>query len=865
MKLATIFEAAAYKQLVTVDLPNRGSHQHELNGVGALQTFFGTDQKTQGTIKWAYFMNGSEPEIEEGEFTFYDARAKSAALTGRSEWRFYYKGDFLSRAKVGDLFVLVRSKGQLFGLIFRKGSTSSRAAQTLFRIDKRALKFDSVASDTLKTVELPPAEESPVSRWVRSLSPRESDPRHVDEFVHRLPFKPRARMLILLGDQLIRDSGIAVFELVKNAYDADAQHAWVTLSNVKDRHSGQVIVEDDGSGMNWDQVVNVWLEPGTDYRQQQKSSGYRTPKFNRLPLGEKGVGRFAAHKLGRRISLITRQQDSPEVVVDIDWEVFATARYLEDAKVSVKQRQPSHFTGNATGTRIEITNLNEELSRGVIRQIFRSVNSICSPFRGPSDFVAKLDVVPNDHALSGLLDISRVLEIAPYRATCMIEGSALTYDYEFAPPASMDRISGRLAPARSVPAPATDLFSHALDHAIGPILIEFRIYDLDSQTLAYSVSDKKGFKDFLRFNGGVRVYRDGVRVYDYGEPGNDWLDLGGSRVNDPTAKVSNNQIIGAVHLDGKGSSGLVEKTNREGFVEDETFRVFRDAIRFALTQIAFERNADKARLRQLYSSKKHRQPVISELADLREAVARVPAVAEELMPLVDGVEAKYVEMRDTLMTAAGAGLTLSIVIHEVEKAIAGLTVAIERKAPIEELGDLAIHLNELIDGLTYLTRKSGRHAETFSDLVVQTIRNTRYRTEAHKIHVTNGIEAGDPDISVRCTKRLIIATLMNLIDNSIYWLSTKDAKNKRIYLGSSAQLLGGPTLFVADNGPGFQDPPDILTQPFMTRRPDGMGLGLHVAASIMESHDGKLVFPSFDELGLSEEYSGAIVGLQFKE
>ena len=88
-----------------------------------------------------------------------------------------------------------------------------------------------------------------------------------------LPFKPRARMLLLLGDQLIRNAGIAVFELVKNAYDADANHVKVDLLSVDDQDNGRIVVSDDGVGMNWEIVTQVWLEPGTDYRESQKKAG----------------------------------------------------------------------------------------------------------------------------------------------------------------------------------------------------------------------------------------------------------------------------------------------------------------------------------------------------------------------------------------------------------------------------------------------------------------------------------------------------------------------------------------------------------------------------------------------------------------
>lgn len=138
-------------------------------------------------------------------------------------------------------------------------------------------------------------------------------------------------MVLLLGDQLIRDAGIAVFELVKNAYDADATKCTVTLHDIAaDSPNARIVVEDDGHGMDGDTVRNVWLEPGTEHRKQQRDEGERTPRFGRMPLGEKGLGRFAVHKLGRKVTLVTRAADADEVVVRIDWRDFEAARYLQD-------------------------------------------------------------------------------------------------------------------------------------------------------------------------------------------------------------------------------------------------------------------------------------------------------------------------------------------------------------------------------------------------------------------------------------------------------------------------------------------------------------------------------------------------------
>ena len=112
--------------------------------------------------------------------------------------------------------------------------------------------------------------------------------------VEPLPFKPRARIILQLGDQLIRNERIALFELVKNSYDADASEVKIILSHIESMDKGEIIVHDDGSGMSLNTVVNVWMEPGTDYRANQFQERTRTPKFGRLPIGEKGIGLEAA-------------------------------------------------------------------------------------------------------------------------------------------------------------------------------------------------------------------------------------------------------------------------------------------------------------------------------------------------------------------------------------------------------------------------------------------------------------------------------------------------------------------------------------------------------------------------------------------
>ena len=359
-------------------------------------------------------------------------------------------------------------------------------------------------------------------------------------------FQPRGRLLLLLGDQLIRDAGIAVFELVKNAYDADAAHADILLEGVNDPSTGRIVVQDDGSGMSVDTVTQVWLEPGTDNRAQQRRAGQRTPKYNRLPLGEKGVGRFAAHKLGSNVTMTTRAEGQSEVVVRIDWDELAKTRYLSDAKVDVEVRPPEVFR-EGHGTRLEVSRLRGDWTRGMVRNLHRAVTAIRSPFHGPDDFQPRIRMEPDLGWFEGLLDVQAVLEMAPFRAEGMLRAGELTYTYEFLPPPGLDRVeSRRLERSMIVALDDPELSTSKLWKEIGDVSLDFRVFDRDPQVLALTTSDRAGLRDFLNTNGGVRVYRDGVRVYNYGEPENDWLDLGGQRVNVPSRRIGNNQVIGAV-------------------------------------------------------------------------------------------------------------------------------------------------------------------------------------------------------------------------------------------------------------------------------------------------------------------------------
>ena len=131
-------------------------------------------------------------------------------------------------------------------------------------------------------------------------------------------FRPRARLVSLLGEQLIRDSAVGLIELVKNSHDADATHVDIKMEMLENADKTEITVQDNGHGMTPQQVQENWLSPATGNKEVSKNLKQRT-SLGRQLTGDKGVGRFAVQRLGKRVKLITRSKGYKEVELTIDW------------------------------------------------------------------------------------------------------------------------------------------------------------------------------------------------------------------------------------------------------------------------------------------------------------------------------------------------------------------------------------------------------------------------------------------------------------------------------------------------------------------------------------------------------------------
>ena len=698
---------------------------------------------------------------------------------------------------------------------------------------------------------------------------------------YEAPFRPRARMLRLLGDELIGSPRLAVFELVKNAYDADANEVTVRLA-VSPKHEPTITVSDDGEGMSLDTIKSVWLVPGHDHRRRQRREGRRSPRHNRLPLGEKGVGRFAVHKLGDRITLITRAEDSAECVVDIDWNELTGRRFLDEAPVKVSTRSPEVFAGGRTGTKIEIRQLRPpEWTRGEVRRLCNQITSICSPFEEPGSFRAALLVPGHENWIEDLPDFAEILNRAIWRFWFSLRDGRFDCKYTFRRVAGFN-LKGRevsksgdvlkLPRAGRRSMAGQSVASSEMTRGIGPITGEFFVFDRGREVLR-QIGDTRLTTQYLDEHGGVRVYRDGIRIYNYGERGDDWLGLDLRRVNIPTRRISRNIILGAVHLSLESSLDLIEKTNREGFVENETFLRLSDIVLGLVEALEEERQIDKERLRKLAG--KSADSVFSGIdkpvQDLRNALDD-RGIREQFEPYVAKIERDYVGMQETLLRAGMSGLNLAVVFHEVERGVEVLHDVIVHGRDIEGAAEQARQLMHVLGGFSTVLRRDPKRRHRIRKLLDAAQQFSVLRLRHHRVRVTCPPLNSSDDFESPFSFGLVLGALNNLLDNALYWLTVRwpdrppdiESSERRLFLGASRDLAEGPAIVVADNGPSFQDTPENVTRPFFTRKPGGMGLGLYYANLAMELNGGRLAFPTRQEVDVPEWCDGALVAMVFK-
>lgn len=702
------------------------------------------------------------------------------------------------------------------------------------------------------------------------------------------PIRARSHLLRLIGDELIGDDSLAVFELVKNAYDADATEVRVVL-DVARTNDAKIVVEDNGHGMTTADISGKWLVIATDAKRKRHLE--RTPKFHRLPLGEKGVGRFAAFKLGNVVTLTTRAYRSPEMKVEVNWpELISMGDYIEDLNVSVATRsEPKDFPGRATGTRVRISRLNkEEWSKGDIRRLFRLVTSLASPFESPDSFTVKFEVPGREQDIADMLKPNEFLEQAIWQFTFSVDKALMNWTYEFKPPhwkgLKSSKTSGMDTPVQlaeyrtgrnATEAPGPLLLTTAMMKGIGKVEGHIFAYYRRSEVLKVS-GNQTQLKEWLDDQTGVRIFRDGIRVFNYGEPNDDWLGLDAMRINHPTDWLGSKSVVAAVHLSLAASRSLLEKTNREGFVQNDAYDRLHSLVLSVFDHFMRQHREDRMALDLVIKGKQpgERTPKVFEsierLKNLLKRHSDYPAIKRDL----EAIEERFVEVQDVMVGAGMAGLNLAVIFHEVERSVDSLSASVSKTVDIPKLRQQIEHLRGLLTTFAPLLRKNSTKSVFASDLVKSAKTMREHRFAFHKIIFSAPILSKEEEnFRLRVPANLIVSALGNLIDNAIYWSRYRYERDRT---GKPPAVLvttdwdekdQSGFIAVVDNGPGFRISMEKAIEPFATERPGGMGLGLYFANIVMEQCGGSLTIHDTadfrDEANFSASLDGAAVVLRF--
>ena len=707
--------------------------------------------------------------------------------------------------------------------------------------------------------------------------------------------RANSHVLRLLGEELIGDDGLAIFELVKNGYDADATLVAVTIKlhaqNMRPAEA-TITVEDDGSGMSFMDIQEKWLVLATDSKRGTEHR-QRSPLFNRLPLGEKGVGRVAAFKLGKRLTLVTRKRGERECALEIDLgELIKQGEFLDQLRVQVDERDvPEVFVGNGSGTKIVIGDLyRTDWQRGDLRKLNRLVTSLSSPFETKDSFAVALSVPGREKDLEGMFGPDDFKDQAVWEFSFEMSEAGFSWEYKFKPPMWKSVVGRTLAAkggtllldeADSLPAePETEstlVFRPNLLLGIGPIRGVIYGYHQRPEVLK-AIGNQTQIKKWLADQAGVRVYRDNVRVFNYGEPTDDWLGLNIRRINRPGERFGTNSLVAAISLDLEKSWALKEKTNREGFDSGGAYSTFRQLVFSAFEKFEREAIEDRRKLDEVIRGKGvAEQPArFVDAIDALKAGIKDKSIPKAFERQIDAIESDYAELRDVMVSAGTAGLNLAVIFHEIEREVDALALAVERKVDEGSLKKQIEQIHYMLHGFAPLLRKNPRRSVFCSEVIDQATRIRRSRFAFHKIAFSAPvITKEEPDFKIQTAPNLLVGAIGNLIDNSIYWtrvreeLEGREGFTRAIRVLTSHRIEDGSSLIaIVDNGTGFSE--HALSKArtaFFSERPRGMGLGLYFAGLVAEQMGGILTLSSAaqlrEELDVPIALDGAAVVLRF--
>lgn len=723
------------------------------------------------------------------------------------------------------------------------------------------------------------------------LSEDQIDPDRVLDIAHKLaksvPDKTRfsvdASLINRLGRELVTRKEIAVAELIKNSYDADATEIIVTFRNAE-KPGGTLVIEDNGSGMSRDQLITGFMRLASTEKIHEPYS----PKFHRLRAGKKGIGRFATQRLGRNLIVSTHPAKGGKgYELEIDWNKFETDKEL----FLISQEMREIDANEISGTSLQIINLEDAWLNEDLRRVFRYVSDLLQPFqltkKRAKDSGFEVKIYHGDD--ERVTEAASVEKLIYENAIAKIEGAV--------------NASGR-----------GEISYSSAEYEIDVQKMEFGLKDDKEKILKfrslrnikfiayYYVQDNlpKSHKtliwQFLRENGGIRVYRNGFKVPPYGDIKNDWLDLDQRSARRLVLVPFKNQnFIGFVEIEDIEGNLFEETSSREGLLENEAFKELRIFIGNALEELVVVIGTSRGRKVKPTKSMQQTPPierigaalekldksidvVVAESKnkkypeDAKKALSQIAEIAKQTTITTKNLFEEHKEVIrvtleeiEMLRILASLGLAIGEFTHETKtlfpslKTDAGNIVTSKVLTDIHETAvNMKRNIDTLNDYLSYFDRSIA--ANIHRDVKPQDINQILYlfwKTINSSARL-RGIVVREPSIqgynlfSTPMHPSEWTSILFNLYTNALKAIYRTGRGNGKIMIkgGKDEKLI-----FVefADDGDGVKEKirdrifeafvttsqiPDPLEDPILGMQ--GSGLGLKIVKDIIESRKGKI-------------------------
>lgn len=642
---------------------------------------------------------------------------------------------------------------------------------------------------------------------------------------------------------------------------------------------------DTGRGMSREDLLHAYLVIGTPSRRRDLDAMLAAGGGDAPYLGEKGVGRLSAMRLGSGLHVRTATaKDRRYNLLDIDWSQFEDLEKLVDDIVIEPKLGGAKSDPDYSGTTIKVTGLNANWSSRRAREIATyELARLSDPFSKAKRRFRIVILFNGDRVDIPRLDRA-ILELAHARAIGRyqiedgeprLEVQMWCGDLGKGNPPEERRIYLERIDLRSITKDADSEVPASALRTVGPFSFELYWYNRRLLRGVDSIGERKRVLALQAQWSGIMLFRNGYRVFPYGDDDDDWLGLDRRALASAGYKLSKAQFIGRVSISRTANPRLTDQTNREGlkdcdekavlvevlrYVIQERLRLFTNEVemKHRTLELDFERTEKRVRnlearahasIRELEKRHAEERPKLRELLGLFEEMTEYFAAAKQR---ADQIE----DERDRMIQLAGVGLMLEIVAHELARSTEYTLRVLDETNPDRLPADVASLFGTLRDEMKTMNKRlrvldplsvSGRQRkETFDmvELVREIFEGHAVQFQRHGVETEISVADGRKQVKVHGVRGMFVQIIENLVQNSIYWMDIRRLDEQDYRPKIEIQIGGPPELMeYTDNGPGVQPSlrDEVFKAFFSTKgKSRRQGLGLYIARDCAAHHGGQL-------------------------